>query len=97
MRTIERLYQRAKSRPRPQRMGLIMPWGDKWYFSMLSTVNGKREKEEKGFDCKADAVEYAQGRMKDDETLNIVSFIDMDKKEVPFTTEDKRRAASVCG
>lgn len=96
MRLIEKLLHKAKNRPKYERVGNVIPWDNKWYFTLLSKKKGESERLNREFDCKADALEYAKSIMKDDETLNVVSFVNMDMQEVPFTTEDKRRAAGKC-
>lgn len=100
MRTIERLLQRAKSRPQPELLGTVQPWGDKWYFTLHSTKGrykrrydkGEAETEEKAFDFREDAIKYGESVMGGKGKLLAVSFIDMDKKQVPFTTAEKEAA-----
>ncbi len=100
MRIIERLLQRAKSRPQPELLGTVQPWGDKWYFILHST-NGRYKRrydkgeattEEKAFDFREDAIKYGESVMKGKGKLVAVSFIDMEKNEVPFTTAEKEAA-----
>ena len=96
MRIIERLLDRAKNRPRPDLLGIVSPWGDKWHFMIHRTTGRGRKKqcetEIKAFDFKADAVKYAESVMKGNGQILTVSFIDMDKRETPFTPAEKEAA-----
>ena len=100
MRVIERLLERAKHRPRPELLGVISPWGDKWYFSLHKTTGRyssykgkhKNEEETKAFDFRDDAIKYAESVMKGEGQLLKVGFIDMEGKQTPFTKAEKEAA-----
>lgn len=95
MRLIERLLQRAENRPKPDLLGVVCPWGDKWYFALHSYKKGKCEQPERmAFDFKADALQYAESVMKNRGKILSVNFIDKDKRDAPFTTAEKEAAAS---
>lgn len=94
MKLIDKLYEKAKSRPRPKILGTVFPEGDKWTFSLKEGSKGTSET--KCFDRKRDAVDYANTRMNGKGTLYTVSFINASREEGPFTPVEKQEADQ-CG
>lgn len=100
MRVIERLLERAKHRPRPNPLGIIQPWDDKWYFTIHQAQGRNRphnskfkyEGQSKAFDFRDDAIKYGESVMKGKGQLLTVGFIDMDGKQSPFTKAEKEAA-----